>query len=111
MEYLDEKELKEIIKEEIVRKVAAQQLDEQVFQKFMNWIKGKLPTVNQDKIEQAIDDHVEGVDDANIDQFVKQINTDIKDLLDKDLENFIYNVINKAVTYNFNKMKGEEKNE
>ncbi len=29
MEYLDEKELKEIIKEEIVRKVAAQQLDEQ----------------------------------------------------------------------------------
>lgn len=109
MEHLNEQELKEIIKEEIIRKVVAQQLDEQVFKKLMSWIKGKLPTVNQDQVEQAIEDHTEDLDDANIDQFIEMVNADVKKLLDSVLPRLVNQVIKKSVMAQFNKLQGQLK--
>ena len=38
MEHLDEEQLREMIKEEVVRKIAANALDEQIFDKIMSFL-------------------------------------------------------------------------
>lgn len=97
MSTMNEKQIRSLIKEEIAKDMLSSVLEEQLMSKFLNYIKSKLSPADQPEVEQAVDGALEELDGPVLNQFLKLVDKNVKELLDEHLQEVIEAIIGEAI--------------
>ena len=99
MNYLNEQEIKLLIKEEIFKKAASKVIEEQLRSKLSNWIASKIPGTSAQSMEQALATVAkeEAFQDLNIDDFIAKIREELASGIEKSIGQYLEQVIGQAV--------------
>lgn len=99
MDYLNEQQMKLLIKEEIFKQVATQVIEEQLRAKLAQWIASKIPGTSTQKMDAALDtvSKEEAFQELNIDDFIAQVKDELATGIEQSIGEYLERVIDQAI--------------
>lgn len=99
MNYLNEQQVKRLIKEEIFKQVAGQVIEEQLRGKLAQWIASKIPGTSASKMDAALDTVAkeEQFEELNIDDFIAAVREELSSEIEASIGEYMNRVIDKAI--------------